>query len=222
MLFITELKKVFEEQANPVNAAGQKAYMKNHFDFLGLSSPVRRDLQKPFLVKKYLPGKEEMMAIVRQLWQEPYREYQYFAQEFAYKYLDQIQSGDISLYEYMITHKSWWDTVDFIAPKLAASYFNTFPTQRKKVINKWLESDNIWLQRSAVLFQLKYKEETDTKLLAYIIQALLGSDEFFINKAMGWVLREYGKTNPRWVLNFVENTPELNKLSKREALRLIN
>jgi len=220
--YIAELKKVFEENANPQNAEGQKAYMKNHFDFLGLSSPVRRELQKPFMVQKYLPDKEEMKQIVQQLWQEPYREYQYFAQELAQKYIKQPDIGDIDLYEYMIKHKSWWDTVDFIAAKLVGPYFKAFPERRKEIIESWLKSNNIWLQRSALLFQLKYKEKTDTDFLSYIIQTLLGSDEFFINKAIGWILREYAKTNPEWVRKFVAETPELDKLSKKEALRIIN
>jgi len=220
--FIDELKKVFEANAYPKNAEGQKAYMKNNFDFLGLSSPVRRQLQKPFLVQKYLPTKEDMKQIVVQLWNEPYREYQYFAQELAYQYLNNQEMDDIELYEYMIVHKSWWDTVDFIAPKLTGDYFNKFTDKQKPVIDKWLDSGNIWLQRSAVLFQLKYKEETDTELLAYIIQSLVGTNEFFVNKAIGWMLREYGKINPEWVIDFVKKNIELDKLSKREALRIIH
>ena len=87
-------------------------------------------------------------------------------------------------------------------------------------MKKWLESGNIWLQRSALLFQLKYKEDIDTQILSSIINYLLGSKEFFINKAIGWILREYSRTNPSWVVGFVERTA-LNPLSKKEALRLL-
>lgn len=120
----------------------------------------------------------------------------------------------------MITHQSWWDTVDFIATKLLGAYFKTYPEEKEKYVNKWLKSNNIWLQRSALLFQLKYKTDLDTVLLSCTITSLLGSKEFFINKAIGWVLREYSKSNPEWVIDFV-NENHLTALSKREALRLV-
>jgi len=126
----------------------------------------------------------------------------------------------MSLFEYMVTHKSWWDTIDFIAVKLMGAYFKMYPEEIEVYIEKWLKSNNIWLQRCALLFQLKYKEGLDTNLLKYVINSLLGSKEFFINKAIGWVLREYSRTNPKWVREFVDKT-ELNPLSRREALRLM-
>ncbi len=95
-----------------------------------------------------------------------------------------------------------------------------FPEQRDKHVGRWLESNNICLQRSCLLFQLKYKDDLDTKFLSHIIQPLLGSKEFFINKAIGWVLREYSKTNPEWVMTFTNKTV-LSPLSEREAVRLI-
>jgi 3-methyladenine DNA glycosylase AlkD len=159
--------------------------------------------------------------LIKELWKKPEREYQYFAQELAFKYIYQPNTEDIDWYEYMVVRKSWWDTVDFIANKLMGKYFKAFPDQRKVYVQKWLDSDNIWLQRSALLFQLKYKKDLDRDLLAFTIKTLLPTKEFFINKAIGWVLREYSRTNPNWVLEFVNKTP-LNPLSRREALKLIN
>ena len=120
----------------------------------------------------------------------------------------------------MITHKSWWDTVDYIAANLLGTYFKLYPEQRQIYVKNWLASGNFWLQRSAILFQLKYKDQVDTEMLSHVITSLLGSKEFFINKAIGWMLREYGKTNPAWVVDFV-NGHQLEKLSQKEALRLI-
>ncbi|MGB6269221.1 MAG: DNA alkylation repair protein, partial [Olleya sp.] len=141
-------------------------------------------------------------------------------QELAFKYIKTLDKNDITLFEFMVANKSWWDTVDFIAVKLIGAYFKVFPDSRKVYIDKWLTSNNIWLQRSALLFQLKYKEAIDEELLAYTINHLLDTKEFFINKAIGWILREYSRTNPEWVLDFVNKT-DLNNLSKKEALRLI-
>lgn len=218
--FINTLEIEFEKHNNAKIAIEQKAYMRHQFQFYGLKATVRREIQKTFFIKEYLPQKNEIEHIIKTLWEKPQREYQLFAQELAFKYVKQLELKDINLFEFMVTNKSWWDTVDFIANKLMGEYFKTFPNQKEKYVTKWLKSDNMWLQRSALLFQLKYKNKIDTVLLSSTINSLLNSKEFFINKAIGWVLREYSRTNPNWVIEFVNNT-ELSTLSKKEALRLL-
>ena len=220
----TELSKTiieeFQAHSNSIAAVKMSAYMKDNFEYFGMTSPERNNIQKVFMLKDALVSKPQMVESVKQLWLEPQRELQYFAQEYAFKYIKQIEESDIELYEFMITHKAWWDSIDFVAPKLVANYFKKFPENRDSIIKKWLKSNNIWLQRSAILFQLKYKDTTDTDFLSYVINSLLGSKEFFINKAIGWVLREYGKTNPEWVIDFCEKT-ELAPLSRKEGMRII-
>jgi len=219
--YIKILEIEFKKNANPEIAIGQKAYMKNNFDFYGIKTPDRRKIQKPFLVKKYLPPKKDLEKIVKTLWKKPEREYQYFSQELTEKYSKQFDKIDIKLFEFMIINKSWWDTIDFIAPKLVGEYFKLYPEQRNNHIEKWIVSDNIWLQRTAILFQLNYKSDLDKDFLAYIIHSILESKEFFINKkAIGWILRQYSSTNPAWVIDFANKT-DLNALSKKEALRII-
>ncbi|NJN41544.1 MAG: DNA alkylation repair protein [Flammeovirgaceae bacterium] len=218
--FIASLSAEFKRHANPKIAEGQKAYMKDHFEFYGIKAPVRREIQKPFLVRNFLPPKEKLEGLTKKLWEMNEREYQLFGQELVSKYSKNFSEDDIILLEYMVTHKSWWDTVDFIASHLIGEYFKLYPRLRKKKTREWLASDNIWLQRSALLFQLNYKDKLDTDLLESIIKPLLGSKEFFINKAIGWMLRQYSRTNSQWVLSYVNRTP-LHSLSRREALRLI-
>jgi len=218
--FLNILETEFETNSNSEIAFGQMAYMKNHFEFYGIKTPTRRKIQKPFLNKEYLPLKNDLEKIIKILWKKPEREYQYFAQELAEKYTKQFDKSDIELFEFMITHKSWWDTIDFIAPKLVGVYFKLYPEQRNVNIERWIVSNNIWLQRTSILFQLNYKNELDTELLTYIINSLLGSKEFFINKSIGWILRQYSRTNLDWVINFTNNT-SLDKLSYKEAIRLI-
>lgn len=219
--FINHLTAEFKRNENTKVAVKQEAYMRGQFEYYGLKTEIRREIQKPFLVKEFLPEKDDLEKIVKILWEKPQREYHYFAQEFVFKYIKQFEKEDILLYEYMVTHNSWWDTVDFIATKLIGSYFKVYPDQRVTFVQRWLSSNNIWLQRAALIFQLKYKKELDTDLLSTAVNALLGTNEFFINKAIGWVLREYTRTNPQWVIEFVERT-DLSKLSRNEALRLIN
>ena len=127
----------------------------------------------------------------------------------------------INLYVFMITNKSWWDTVDFIASNLVGTYLKRFPGQTETLTTQWMKSENIWLQRTCLLFQLKYKSETNTELLHQFINQLSASNEFFIRKAIGWILREYSKTNPDFVVDYVEKYP-LSGLSQREALKWLN
>lgn len=218
--YIEALQNEFQRNGNPSIAIEQKAYMRDQFEFFGIKAPVRRQIQKPFLVKQYLPPKEELNELVKSLWEKPEREFHLFAQELAFKYIKQFDKKDVELLEHIVTHKSWWDTVDYIAVHLLGNYLKKFPEEQKSCVDRWLDSGNIWLQRCALLFQLKYKDQLNTELLSYTINSLLNSKEFFTNKAIGWVLREYSRTNAIWVEDFVAKT-ELHSLSKREALRVI-
>ena len=217
-MYIKTLEEEFQKAANMKLAKEMAAYMRNQFAFLGIKSPERRKIQKPFLLKNTLPDKTELSRTVKYFWNKPEREYQYFAQELTEKYLKNFASEDIELFEYMIKNKSWWDTVDMIATKLVAAYFKIYPEKIKKYTNQWIASGNIWLQRTTILFQLKYKNDLNTELLKKIILQLKNTGEFFIDKAIGWILREYAKTNPQWVIDFT-NKIKLNNLSKREALK---
>ncbi len=219
--YLHQLEIVFLENANPTRAKQQIQYMRNQFGGYGIPSPLRNELQKPFFDKNHLPSKETAFEMIKLLWEKPEREYQYFAMQLAFKYVKLQETSDIVLYEWLITHKSWWDTVDYVAPELVGAYFQKFPEMRDVTVEKWLCSGNIWLQRSCLIFQLKYRDKTDAAFLAQNINRLLGSKEFFINKAIGWSLRQYAIYHPQWVLNFVEKTPELSGLSRREAIRRI-
>lgn len=219
--YVAELISIFQSGEDRSIAIDQSNYMRNQFEFFGLKSQKRRTLQSEFFRSNELPPKSELKMIITELWEQPQRELHYAGQELAKKYIRHTELSDIELYEFMVTHKSWWDTVDFIASHLMGSYFKTYPELRKTYIDKWLASGNMWLQRCAILFQLKYKIDVDTDLLTYAIHSLSGSKEFFINKAIGWILREYSKTNPDWVASYVSKT-ELAPLSRKEALRLIN
>jgi 3-methyladenine DNA glycosylase AlkD len=120
--------------------------------------------------------------------------------------------------EYLLVTKSWWDTVDTISGGVLGVHFKRFPEVRETYLAKWRLSENSWLRRAAILFQLKYKEETDFDLLCEIIRENLDSKEFFINKAIGWSLRQYARIDPKAVKKFVKSTA-LHPLSRREAMK---
>ncbi len=220
--YVEGIEQLFLDLANTKVAKGQEAYMKNIFNFYGITSPIRQKEQKIFFVSDLKPCLETIAETIKCLWAKPEREYQYFGQELLQSYSNSFMEKDIKLLEYMITHKSWWDTIDFIAPKLVGIYFKQFPDKRDQILEKWLESGNIWLQRTCIIYQLKYKQDTDTECLQDVILTLVGSKEFFINKAIGWALREYSKTNAQWTLDFIQNYGhKMASLSIKEGLKRI-
>jgi len=218
--YIVSLGTLLEAHADPVYAVSMEKYMRNRFKFFGIKSPLRKELFREFIRKNAYPPKKEMDEICRELYSLPEREFHYFAMEMVEKNLRKFNKEDYKLFEFMIVSNAWWDTVDFIAAGILGRFFRMVPDFVTKLTKEWMDSGNIWLQRSCILFQLKYKKDTDTELLYSFIEKLTSSNEFFIQKSIGWALREYSKVNPLEVLRFTERT-ELKPLSRREALRII-
>lgn len=218
--YLVPLFKDFQKNSNPEYALAQKKYMKGKFEYFGLRSPERREIAKSFLRNHGQPGEDHFEEIIKDCWDQPQRDFQYFAMDLLAKRVKQAEICRVDLYEYLILTKSWWDTVDYLAIRMVGEHFQKFPVIIEDYTEKWMDSENMWLQRTAILFQLGYKRNTDLKLLTHYIEQLLGSKEFFINKAIGWALREFSKTDPEWVINYVkENENRLANLSKREALK---
>ena len=208
----------FEANRNEEQAGPMAAYMKNHFSFLGIKSPLRKQLLKEQYAEYALPEPERLFEEVWKLYELPKREYQYAAIALLEKMKKHLTIEDLPALRQLIETKSWWDSVDSIAPKSVGDVVKLDRAYGEKVMQEWSNSDNMWTNRSAILHQLKFKQETNTDLLFEIIQQHAGSTEFFIQKAIGWVLREYAKTNPDLVKQFVSEHP-LKPLSKREALK---
>jgi len=215
--YLIPLANQFRLHANPETAAGAKAYMRNQFEFYGLYTKDRRMITKAH-IKTSLPGYDELESIVKECWALPQREYQYFAIELAAAMKKQWKPGIIGLFEFIITHKSWWDTVDHAESHLTGPYFRMFPGKIRSITGKWNRSGNTWLQRASIMFKKSFKKDTDTRLFSAYLLAHAGSKEFFIRKAIGWALREYSKTDPEWVKRFVGQN-KLSPLSAREALK---
>ena len=218
--YVTSLKTLFEKNADPIQATPMKKYMRDQFEYLGIKTPKNAALQKAFYKEYGLPELSELDLILRELWALPQREYQYVAMGLLGKFEKQLPENFIDTVEYLIVTKSWWDTVDALASHTVGTHFRRFPKIRERYLKKWRKSKNLWLRRTAILFQLGYKKETDFELLSEIIRENLGSDEFFINKAIGWSLRQYAYIDPKAVKDFVKST-QLHPLSRREALKHI-
>lgn len=222
MGFIKDLENAFAEKGNPENAAAMAKYMRNLFPFFGIKTDERRQIFRNI----WKENKNEIGAnpreITLKLYSKPERELQYCAIEILAKQLKgNYKKEDIQLIEKLLTTNSWWDSVDTIAKNILGQYLLEHPLETKKVIERFSNSGNMWLNRSTILFQLGYKEKTNFDLLQFLCEKHKNSNEFFIQKAIGWALREYGKTNPEAVRKFVSIT-NLKPLSTKEALKNIH
>ena len=196
------------------------AYMKNKFEFLGIQAPLRRSIAKPLLTATKPMSGEEIVSLIHELWLKPHREFQLIGIDVLQKNVSKLTPTDIAHVEHWILTKSWWDTVDFLASRGVGHLFKD-PSTKNQYLDKWLNSENIWLNRSCLLFQLFYRGKTDFELLKQIILHLNHKKEFFIQKAIGWSLRQYSKTNATNVIQFVEEN-NLKGLAQREALKWVN
>jgi 3-methyladenine DNA glycosylase AlkD len=212
------IQVLFAGHADPVAAAPMKRYMRDQFEYLGLKSPRIGMLHREHIDKHGLPPLSDLDAILRELWALPEREFQYVATGLLGRLENQIPAEFIETLEYLLVTKSWWDTVDTISTGVVGVHFKRFPEVRGRYLTKWRRSENFWLRRTTLLFQLNYKSETDFGLLCEIIRENLGSKEFFINKAIGWALRQHTRVDPDTVREFVAAT-SLHPLSAREALK---
>lgn len=216
--YVAGIKSLLETHADPSRAAPMKKYMRDQFEYLGIKTPQRAALLKEFYAEQGMPDVKEVDQILRDLWSLPQREFQYTAVGLLERLASQLPPDFIETIELLIVTKSWWDTVDSIAGTTVGAHFKRHPAIRKKYLARWRKSKNLWLRRTTILFQLNYKAETDFDLLCGIIRENLGSDEFFINKAIGWALRQYARTDPKAVKKFVAAT-DLHPLSRREAMK---
>ena len=210
--------KELQNLANADDARAMKAYMRGRFEFLGVKTPARRKAAKAFFKKH--GGADIDWRFVRQAWEHPFREMQYAALDYLETRKNLLRPGDLPQLKKLAQSKSWWDTIDFL-DRLAGGIIAGFPETRP-VILQWSRDEDIWLRRLAIDHQLLRKDQTDQHLLEQILVNNLDQTEFFINKAIGWALRDYSKTNPEWVKNFIrQHHGKMAPLSIREASKYL-
>ena len=196
-----------------------RAYMRGQFAFLGIPSPERRRLTREALTGLPALDTAELLHLADRLWQLPEREYQYVACGLLSRGARRLEVASVPTLEYLITTKSWWDTVDVLATHVVGALVLAHPELRD-AMDRWLGSENLWLARAAILHQERWGERTDAEWLFAACASRAGDRDFFIRKAIGWALRSYARTGPMAVKAFVEAQGDrLSGLSRREALR---
>ena len=209
-----------EGNCNELLAESMSKYMQDKFRFLGVRGATRTEIYK-----KYFPDARKTKTIdwnfVENCWNKEEREFQYVVVYYLKAMQKFLKREDISRLKYLIVTKSWWDTVDLLA-KVVGSLVIRIEGYDQMMI-EWSKDSNIWLKRVAILYQLSLKEEVDKQVLERILINNLGDSEFFINKAIGWALRDYSKFNPKWVREFIEkNKNGMANLSIREASKYLD
>ena len=216
----TECRILFTEAQDPRRAQSMAHYMRDQFQFFGISTPTRRRLVRQLLMgaARQLDG-AVLETTVHQCWRAPERELQYFACDLLARCRRRWTPETLDLCKDLICQKSWWDTVDFLACRVVGPLVVKFP-ELKSVMDEWARESNVWLRRVALLHQLHYRKNTDEqRLFAY---CLTSSDhsEFFVRKATGWALREYAKSAPDQVIDFLnQNRDRFSSLSLKEAVK---
>ncbi len=220
-----ELCLNFQEQmrnaADPVRAEKQQRYMKSSMPFYGVPMPEVRKICC-VLFKAYVPASnDEYRVITRELFDTATHREQWYAALFYAENKKYIKPENIDIYLHLIRESRWWDLVDGVAASLVGGALRMHE-ERPRLLKEWIRDENMWVRRTALLAQLKYKEYTDFELLKELIISVAHEKVFFIRKVIGWVLREYSKTDPIMVKRFIaDNRKQLSALSIKEGLKAI-
>ncbi|WP_203626237.1 DNA alkylation repair protein [Lacticaseibacillus mingshuiensis] len=206
-------------QGDPTNAAPMAHYMKDRFPFLGVKTPERKRQLRPLLAASRTWSTEALRAAVAELYARPEREYQYAAIDLASARVQQWTLTDMRWLADFVSVKAWWDSVDAWR-MVFGRYIARHPADKAAMFDWFFGQDDFWLRRVGITLQLMEKQQTDTAMLARAILADRTTPEFFIQKAIGWALRQYSKTDAAWVRAFMGDH-ELMPLAVREGSKYL-
>jgi 3-methyladenine DNA glycosylase AlkD len=211
--FLPQLDSALAPYIDPSRAPAMRAYMRDQFDYLGIGTPQRRTAAKPLLKALAGSGADVLLAQAWQLWALPQREYQYVALDLLAMHWKEFKIDDIPRLLQFCREKSWWDTVDALA-----STVGDVLRYGHEHMDAALKHENMWMRRVAVLHQLGWREHVDVNRLFEYSLALAHEKEFFIQKAIGWALRDYARHDAQTVRTFtLEQKHRLSPLTFREG-----
>ena len=204
----------------PENAQEMAAYMKNHFPFLGVAAPERKKLERPLLMESKNWDWSTLQQIIQFYYGQPEREYHYVAIDLAERNKKRLTADQLNELLYLVAQKQWWDSIDAWR-KVYGDWCFAHQETLPEVFSWFYGHEDFWFRRMGINLQLKFKDQTNTQLLQQGIEADLATNEFFIQKAIGWSLREYSKTDENWVREFIESHQELSPLAFREGSKYL-
>jgi len=217
---LAEISRLLRETGDPERAVQQQRYMKSELPFYGVTLSQLRPMLRP-LIRQWHPERDEWEATILSLYDAAtHREERYAALALARSQRGFLDPEALPLAEHLISKGAWWDLVDEASQHVLGPIVASYAEQVTPVMRQWAVSEDLWLRRAAVLCQLGRKEQTDTELLAFVIEANLDDGSFWLRKAIGWALRQYARVDPDWVLARIGDWEDrLSPLSLREATK---
>ena len=220
---VEEIRRALAEREDPQRGADQQRYMKSAMPYRGLTMAQLRTTVRSLLAEVTWADRARWEATLRALWdQAAYREERYAALVLArHRSARGFQDPDaIPLFRHLVVTGAWWDLVDEIATHLVGDVLAAHRASVTPAVRSWARDDDLWLRRTAVLCQIRHRDDTDTELLHEVVEANLDDPTFWLRKAIGWALRSHARTDPDWVRAEVAAAGErMSSLSRREALK---
>ena len=219
---VTFVETALRQRGDAQKAAGMAAYMKTDMPFYGVQKPARVEIQKVIKRDFRVTHRRAYERAVLELWKRPHREEKYIAIYVAALYSEFITAESLPLYERLIREGAWWDFVDEIAIRLVGTVLLLHRPVVRSVMDEWIADDDLWIRRSAIIAQIKHKEQTDHRRLFRYCRQRAHETEFFIRKGIGWALRQYSYAAPTRVRDFLTRYKDkLSPLSYREGARVM-
>jgi 3-methyladenine DNA glycosylase AlkD len=220
---VVDIRESLENVADPVKAPQMQAYMKSPMPYLGVSAPAQRAIWRRVFQTHQLKSPTEWQRVAMLLWRNAtFREERYAAIALTDlpRYAAFRTTASLPMFEEIIVTGAWWDFVDAVASHQLGDILRAQPAPMARTMRRWAGDADMWKRRAAILCQLRFKRDTDLKLLYDCLEPNLADREFFIRKAVGWALRQYAWTDPREVRRYVKaNRSRLSALSVKEALK---
>ncbi len=218
---IIKLSKTFESNKNHEYAKKQEKYLKNQFKFLGISKPRRSELEKDFIKSFNDEKSDKIINTIITLHKMDYREYMYTGQQLGIKNIKKFNYDDICKLISLTKINPWWENTDGYV-MIIKRWLKINPKYIEILVNDYYQDENFWIRRLAIICQLSLKENTNFIVMKKAIEYNINDNEFFIQKAIGWALREYSKTEPEVVMSYIKkNESRLSNLAIREGMKII-
>ena len=219
---IKYITNTLNDNKNSKDAIQMQRYLKTTMPFYGVKSPILNTIVNDVNNLHLISNQEEYNSVIMDIWNLSHREEKYISIKLARKWKKYITLEALTVYEKMIREGQWWDFIDPISQGLIGILLMNNRFKMNKILDKWIKDENLWIRRSAILAHLKHKENTDYKKMFEYCLKCAHEKEFFIQKSIGWVLREFSKIEPEIVYAFIQdNEQNLSNLSKREGMKYI-
>jgi 3-methyladenine DNA glycosylase AlkD len=220
--FVDELERGFRAGATPERAAEEKRYLKSELEFLGASFWETGRLAKA-LARRERFDHEGAVALAVELWERPVFERRAAAVTILEVCVDALGPTDLALVEHLVRESGTWALVDGLAADVAGSIVARFPDEASATLDRWAADPDFWVRRTSLLAELRPLRGGATfDRFARHADAMLEEGEFFIRKAIGWVLRETGKRRPAEVVAWLApRTGRASGVTMREAVKYL-